>query len=499
MREIIRKYRHFLLPLSMVLVFDLSLLAMNYVISAQLEVSSVNINIAGRQRMLSQKMTKSVMLIHYQHAQGLSSEHSFDELREAVFLFDQTLNAFYQGGKATSAAGEAIRVDKQVTSNISQTLSKAQEIWQPLFTELNLLLSDETYLPSVVSRLSQDNLLLLDLMNTLTNQLEDDARRSTYLLRGLQTIIVLMILLSFAMAIHRLIRRDQYYTNLMEKSSDIVLGINAGSGLITFISASVKVLLGRDEKYYLDHPLEQLFDPASVEYIEKLIALINADKSLPEYRCEVGLKGINGDIIIAEMLMQVAPSEDGCSMELSADIRDISERKLREQKLSDMAHKDALTGLPNRSMLTQMAEQAIHHARMQAQSLAVMFIDLDEFKAVNDAYGHAVGDRLLIEVAKRIDGLVRASDHVARISGDEFVVLLTGTTLKSDIQRIGHKIIQALSEPVVIDGHQCLIGASVGIARFPDDGNDFESLLKAADNVMYAVKHNGKNAVAFAC
>ena len=498
MMAIIRKYRYFLLPLLMVLIFDLSLLAMNYVIAAQLEVSSTNINIAGRQRMLSQKMTKSVMLIHYQQAKGLSSEHAFNELREAVFLFDQTLNAFSYGGKATSSAGELIRIDKQVNSTIVQTLSSAQQIWQPLFSELKLLLSDETYLSPLVVQLSQDNLRLLDLMNTLTNQLEDDARRSTYVLRGLQTIILLMILLSFAVAIHRLIRRDQYYTKLMEKSSDIVVGINAGSGLITFISASVKLLLGRDEKYYLDQPIERLFDPSSVEYIQQLIILINEEKSLPEDRCEVALKGINGNIIIAEMLMQVASSENGHSMELCADIRDISERKLREQKLSEMAHKDALTGLANRSMLTQMAEQAIHHARLQPYSLAIMFVDLDDFKAVNDAYGHAVGDQLLIQVARRIDGMLRASDQVARIAGDEFVVLLTGTTLKSDIERIGHKIIQALSEPMVIDGNQCLISASIGVARFPDNGDDFESLLKAADSVMYSVKHNGKNAVAFA-
>lgn len=498
MRAIIRKYRYFLLPLLMVLIFDLSLLAMNYVIAAQLEVSSTNINIAGRQRMLSQKMTKSVMLIHYQRAKGLSSEDSVNELREAVFLFDQTLNAFSYGGKATSSAGELIRVDKQMSGRIGQTLSNAQALWRPLFIELKLLLSDESHLPSVVAQLAEDNLRLLDLMNTLTNQLEDDARRSTYVLRGLQTIILLMILLSFALAIHRLIRRDQYYTKLMEKSSDIVVGINAGSGLITFISASVKLLLGRDEKYYLDQPIERLFDASSVEYIQQLITLINEEKSLPEDRCEVVLKGINGNFIIAEMLMQVASSEDGHSMELCADIRDISERKLREQKLSDMAHKDALTGLANRSMLTQMAAQAIHHARSQPYSLAIMFIDLDDFKAVNDAYGHAVGDQLLIEVANRMDGLLRASDQVARIAGDEFVVLLTGTTLKSDIERIGHKIIQALSEPMVIDGHQCMIGASIGVARFPENGDDFESLLKAADTVMYRVKRNGKNAVGFA-
>ncbi|HAO23687.1 MAG TPA: diguanylate cyclase, partial [Methylophaga sp.] len=159
--------------------------------------------------------------------------------------------------------------------------------------------------------------------------------------------------------------------------------------------------------------------------------------------------------------------------------------------------KDSLTGLANRAQFSLMAEQAILQAQRKSSSLAMMFIDLDNFKSVNDICGHHVGDALLVEVAQRINQRLRASDTVFRIGGDEFVVLLSDVAQNQHLQTVGDKIIAALSEKILIDNCPCQIGASIGIARYPEDGENIDALLKAADEAMYRVKQSGKNAVAF--
>ncbi|MBN46359.1 MULTISPECIES: diguanylate cyclase domain-containing protein [unclassified Methylophaga] len=497
MLEVIKKYRFFLLPLGLVAFFDITLLAMNYGLSAQLEASSININIAGRQRMLSQKMTKSLLLMHYQQKQGIDTQAAHQELMDAMELFDQTLTAMRYGGETLSADSQPIRVKQFNETVIQKTLMQSLALWEPLYRSIQQMQLSESALEELVNAMVADNLQLLALMNKLTNQLETAAKRQTYLLRGLQTIIVILILLSFAMAINRLIRREQYFSKLMEKSSDIVIGINSATSRITFISASVKLLLQRDESYYLGHPYHRLFSQESASRISHLLLLAKKFRPLPYNRCEVQLIRADNALIDAEMLLQLNRSEDGRTIELSADIRDITERKKLELALTEMAHKDSLTGLANRAQFSLMAEQAILQAQRKSSSLAMMFIDLDNFKSVNDICGHHVGDALLVEVAQRINQRLRASDTVFRIGGDEFVVLLSDVAQNQHLQTVGDKIIAALSEKILIDNCPCQIGASIGIARYPEDGENIDALLKAADEAMYRVKQSGKNAVAF--
>lgn len=497
MFEVVKKYRHFLLPLCLVVIFDITLLAMNYGISAQLEASSININIAGRQRMLSQKMTKSLLLMHYQQTQGANTEAAHRELMEAMALFDQTLNAMINGGETLNTNNQLIQINQLTETVIHKTLTQAVALWEPLYRSIQQMQLSESALEQLVNAMVQDNLQLLALMNQLTNQLEASAKRQTYLLRGLQTIIVILILLSFAMAINRLIRREQYFSKLMEKSSDIVIGINSATSRITFISASVKLLLQHDEMYYLGQPYHRLFNQESATRISHLLLLAKKFRPLPYNRCEVQLVRADNALIDAEMLLQLNRSEDGRTIELSADIRDITERKQLEMALTEMAHKDSLTGLANRAQFNLMAEQAILQAQRKGTSVAMMFIDLDDFKLVNDHCGHHVGDALLIEVAQRICQRLRTTDTIFRIGGDEFVVLVSDVLQIQHLQMVGDKIIDALSENMLIENCPCQVGASIGIACYPEDGQDIDALLKAADEAMYRVKQSGKNAVSF--
>jgi diguanylate cyclase (GGDEF)-like protein/PAS domain S-box-containing protein len=172
---------------------------------------------------------------------------------------------------------------------------------------------------------------------------------------------------------------------------------------------------------------------------------------------------------------------------------DISARKEREQRIQHLADHDALTGLLNRRLLEDRLQQSITLARRNDALVAVMLIDLDGFKAVNDQFGHLMGDYALRTVARRLRECVRESDTVARLGGDEFVVLLSGQRVPEDSSLVAEKILSGLTEPVAAGGRHFEIGASIGISIYPRDGTTPEALLKHADAAMYRVKEAGKN------
>lgn len=178
---------------------------------------------------------------------------------------------------------------------------------------------------------------------------------------------------------------------------------------------------------------------------------------------------------------------------LAMTIRDISETKAHEQAMSAMANADALTGLPNRHWLANYLPTAVQYAASNHAGLAILFIDLDDFKNINDTLGHAAGDELLKTAAKRLRSLIRSSDHVVRLGGDEFTIILEQVRHTEDVSRLARIIIESLSEPITLalsSGHR--VHASIGISMFPHDGKDGETLLKHADIAMYAAKAAGK-------
>jgi diguanylate cyclase (GGDEF)-like protein/PAS domain S-box-containing protein len=178
-------------------------------------------------------------------------------------------------------------------------------------------------------------------------------------------------------------------------------------------------------------------------------------------------------------------------------VLDISARKEREQRIQHLADHDALTGLLNRRLLEDRLQQSLVLARRNDALVSVMLIDLDGFKAVNDQFGHLMGDYVLRTVAKRLRECVRESDTIARLGGDEFVVLLTGQRLPEDASLVAEKILSALTDPVAAGGRRFEIGASIGISIYPRDGTTPEALIKHADAAMYRVKEAGKNRYQF--
>ncbi len=177
----------------------------------------------------------------------------------------------------------------------------------------------------------------------------------------------------------------------------------------------------------------------------------------------------------------------------TAILRDISERKENEERIRKLAHHDSLTGLPNRNLLHDRMAQALARVRRHGGRLAILFVDLDKFKPINDKYGHKVGDYVLMEVAKRLLESVRNSDTVARLGGDEFAVILEEVARPSEAAKVAAKIVSYLAAPIEAMDNVCNIGASVGVALYPDDGADLDDVVKAADLAMYRVKNAGRN------
>lgn len=201
--------------------------------------------------------------------------------------------------------------------------------------------------------------------------------------------------------------------------------------------------------------------------------------------------------LLTQAIMQIENSKKNLQSLNDTLNNEIAARKKVEEKILHMASHDNLTGLPNRALFKDRLDTARNMAVRNKERLAILFIDLDGFKAVNDTLGHKAGDLLLQEVARRLQASVRQSDTVARVGGDEFIVLLNGIDRAGDAELVAKKILAGLGQPISLAGQAAKVGASIGISVFPDHGDDTEKLISYADGAMYEIKKSGKNAYAF--
>jgi diguanylate cyclase (GGDEF)-like protein/PAS domain S-box-containing protein len=201
----------------------------------------------------------------------------------------------------------------------------------------------------------------------------------------------------------------------------------------------------------------------------------------------------NGEVFPKWLTVSVVRDAQGKPVNYIEIFSDITERKEREERVRHLAHHDALTDLPNRVLLNDRIAQAVSLAERNGTRVAVMFLDLDRFKTVNDSLGHGVGDKLLQEVSRRLKLCMRASDTVSRLGGDEFVILMPDMADPGDVAVAAQKILDTVSRPYNIDGHELVSTPSVGIAVYPGDGADVDTLLRNADAAMYHAKESGRN------
>jgi diguanylate cyclase (GGDEF)-like protein/PAS domain S-box-containing protein len=211
-----------------------------------------------------------------------------------------------------------------------------------------------------------------------------------------------------------------------------------------------------------------------------------------EWRGELINRTKDGKEYIESALISPVRQPDGEITHYLAIKQNITEAKQNVQRIQQLAHFDHLTGLPNRSLLNERFSYALSLAQRSGEALAVMFLDLDHFKNINDTLGHSTGDRFLIEVAKRLKSTIRDEDTVSRLGGDEFILVFPGTDADA-AAIVASKLIKTVSQPYQIEQHELIGTPSIGIAIYPDDGENFEDLLKNADTAMYRVKQDSRN------
>ncbi len=201
----------------------------------------------------------------------------------------------------------------------------------------------------------------------------------------------------------------------------------------------------------------------------------------------------SGELFASYVTISIIRNQNGSIFRYVAQFMEITEKKRRDEQIWRHANYDALTALPNRRLFHDRLAQEIKKSNRTGYPLALLFIDLDGFKQINDRFGHDKGDLLLVEVARRVEKCVRETDTVARLGGDEFTVILSNYGSCTDVERIALSVIHELGLPFQLQEQTGLISASVGIALYPDDARDVEELLKCADQAMYAAKKSGRN------
>jgi len=292
----------------------------------------------------------------------------------------------------------------------------------------------------------------------------------------------------------RVQQQERYFRALVEQSSDFVLVVDA-TGAIRYASPSHERLLGISPAELEGTMASEWMEGSGARRLR--VAVERATEVVEPV--EIGELRINRSDGAARVLHMVAtnrlmdPAVDGVIL----NSYDITSRKNMEEVLERQAMTDSLTGLPNRRLLYERAGQAISLAHRDGSGLALLMMDLDGFKAVNDAYGHVVGDRLLREVADRLRAVTRDADTIARLGGDEFAILLRGGTGEAAAVSVCDRILRSFEPPAHMEGFDVPIRGSIGVSLYPDHGNDVESMLRAADKAMYQAKRSAGHLVVF--
>lgn len=267
--------------------------------------------------------------------------------------------------------------------------------------------------------------------------------------------------------------------------------VTDAEGIITDWNIGSELLYGYTKEEAIGQPARIVHVPEDVDRITTLV--LSSVEKFGKWNGEVRYLHKDGHVGWLES-MCVPIFDDNNQMIGALGInRDITARIEESKRLHDLAHYDALTKLPNRTLFFDRLEKTLAISKRKKHAFALLFIDLDSFKSINDKYGHAIGDQVLVEVSKIILSCIREADTVARIGGDEFVILLTEIASNDEPGIMAKRIIDILIKPIQVKGHMCHIGTSIGISLYPEHSSDLDELLVLADKAMYEVKHFGKN------
>jgi len=275
------------------------------------------------------------------------------------------------------------------------------------------------------------------------------------------------------------------------EQSPVSVVITDRNGVISYVNPKFEQMTGYGATEAAGRPLD--FTCVSPDGHEPMRELWETLGRGEPWRGEFCNERRDGEVFWEYATISPLTGEDGAITHFVAVKEDITVRRSYEEQLRWQAHYDALTGLPNRLLMCDRLDQAVAAAHRHGAMAALLYIDLDRFKSVNDAQGHAAGDKLLKEAASRLCGCVRETDTVSRLGGDEFVIILPDITDRHAAQRAADRVIAAFSQPFRIDGQEHFITASIGVTLYPLDSSDADTLLRHADQAMYRAKQKGRN------
>jgi len=283
---------------------------------------------------------------------------------------------------------------------------------------------------------------------------------------------------------------QRWLATIVESSTDAIIGKTL-DGIILSWNQAAERMYGYTAEEVIGRPITLLAPPERADEAERLLARVRQGERIENF--ETRRRRKDGKQLYVSLTISPIRDAIGTIRGASTIARDISERKRTEARIRYLAHHDALTGLPNRLLFRDRIGHAIAQARRAHKQAAVLFLDLDGFKHINDSLGHEIGDKLLRMTARRLEGCLRHGDSVARLGGDEFVISLSDLTDNRDAMPIAEKVLQALREPFHVQQHELHISGSIGISLCPADGEDADVLMRAADAAMYHAKDNGRN------
>jgi diguanylate cyclase (GGDEF)-like protein/PAS domain S-box-containing protein len=284
---------------------------------------------------------------------------------------------------------------------------------------------------------------------------------------------------------------EERYRLMAENSTDLIARTTR-RGRLVYASDAVRNLLGYEPSEMIGRHFLDFVHPDDHHVVHRYTGLLELRRSSHTFSYRALRK--DGSQVWFETTSRAIINDETRSIdEIVSVSRDISERRRAEEQIEYQAYRDSLTGLPNRLLFRDRLTIALAHAKRQESAVAVMFLDLDRFKYVNDTLGHSLGDELLRIIAMRLKSVLREGDTIARMGGDEFTVLLGDLQSSNVAATIAQKLLDTIAEPVRIEGHELYVTTSIGIALFPNDGETAETLLKNADAAMYRAKDLGRN------
>ncbi len=481
----------------------LSYLSLSFAIKEEGNSSTV-INLSGRQRMLSQQvLLTSTMLITSKNTTKYIEQKR--TLNDTIKLMKDEHNMLIYGSKQSDRSislplkikaiyfSAPHEIDKQINNFLGHAIA---------FGNAPIENQNDNNLHYQALSISAPR--ILKSLDAAVSQYELESKQKTAQILTIERIVLgvtllvllLEVLFIFRPMVNRLGKETTTLINRMNKFFGIASSLGEGlivtdeKGVIRFVNPAATENLGWDNNELLNKKLTETIDGINTEQSNDCSPIIQGEMpKRVEDTIFIRKNGKPQHVAYTTNKFQ----ENGETTQFIITFHDISTRKKYDTQVQYFAYHDYLTNLPNRRLFTDRLNMELAHAKREQSNLAVMFLDLDGFKEINDKFGHDAGDEILQETARRICQIIRETDTVARMGGDEFILLLPKIEQASDATNIAKKIVTALAKPIVARGITHAVSTSAGISFFPTDGNDHDTLVAKADYAMYYIKKRGKN------